>query len=186
MTTYYLAHHGIKGQRWGVRRYQNPDGSLTPAGKARYDSVGEAVSNIHKTYKNRQSANADHLLSRVKQGGAAVKYASAVVGGDASKKARAKRKYVNATTQAHKAYAKAIDAEAEYNAAWRLTKRGATRARQEVYRNALAINTISLTKNGYKQYEAVVRQSQTRNGEAITKDLMRQSKMLAYAQLLAS
>lgn len=31
-----LYHHGIKGQRWGVRRYQNPDGSLTPAGKKRY------------------------------------------------------------------------------------------------------------------------------------------------------
>lgn len=28
-------HHGIKGQRWGVRRFQNPDGSLTPLGKAR-------------------------------------------------------------------------------------------------------------------------------------------------------
>lgn len=33
---YYLAHHGIKGMRWGVRRYQNKDGSLTPAGKKRY------------------------------------------------------------------------------------------------------------------------------------------------------
>lgn len=31
-----LYHHGIKGQRWGVRRYQNADGSLTAAGKARY------------------------------------------------------------------------------------------------------------------------------------------------------
>ena len=27
-----LYHWGIKGQKWGVRRYQNPDGSLTPAG----------------------------------------------------------------------------------------------------------------------------------------------------------
>jgi len=31
-----LYHHGIKGQRWGVRRYQNPDGTLTVEGKARY------------------------------------------------------------------------------------------------------------------------------------------------------
>lgn len=30
-----LYHHGIKGMKWGVRRYQNKDGSLTPAGKKR-------------------------------------------------------------------------------------------------------------------------------------------------------
>lgn len=32
----WIAHHGILGQKWGVRRYQNPDGSLTAAGKRRY------------------------------------------------------------------------------------------------------------------------------------------------------
>lgn len=31
-----LIHHGIKGQKWGVRRFQNEDGSLTNAGKKRY------------------------------------------------------------------------------------------------------------------------------------------------------
>lgn len=36
-----LYHHGIKGQKWGVRRYQNPDGTLTPAGKARYRTAEE-------------------------------------------------------------------------------------------------------------------------------------------------
>ena len=30
-----LAHHGIKGQKWGVRRFQNKDGSYTDAGKKR-------------------------------------------------------------------------------------------------------------------------------------------------------
>jgi hypothetical protein len=32
----YILHSGIKGMKWGVRRYQNADGTLTPAGKKRY------------------------------------------------------------------------------------------------------------------------------------------------------
>ena len=35
----YLAHHGVKGQRWGLRRYQNPDGSLTEKGKRRMKTL---------------------------------------------------------------------------------------------------------------------------------------------------
>ena len=33
---HYLAHHGVKGQKWGHRRYQNEDGTLTAEGRARY------------------------------------------------------------------------------------------------------------------------------------------------------
>lgn len=36
MNETYLAHHGIKGQKWGVRRFRNPDGTLTEAGRKRY------------------------------------------------------------------------------------------------------------------------------------------------------
>lgn len=38
----FIAHHGIKGQKWGQRRYQNSDGSLTTLGRARY-GVGAAA-----------------------------------------------------------------------------------------------------------------------------------------------
>ena len=34
-----IYHHGIKGMRWGIRRYQNPDGSLTPAGIRRLEKA---------------------------------------------------------------------------------------------------------------------------------------------------
>lgn len=37
---YYITHSGIKGMHWGVRRFQNEDGSLTAAGRARYGDGG--------------------------------------------------------------------------------------------------------------------------------------------------
>lgn len=37
-----LYHHGIKGQKWGIRRFQNKDGSLTPAGQKRYGDLSPA------------------------------------------------------------------------------------------------------------------------------------------------
>lgn len=43
MTRDELYHHGIKGMRWGIRRYQNEDGSLTPKGEKRYYGKANAL-----------------------------------------------------------------------------------------------------------------------------------------------
>lgn len=43
-----LYHHGIKGQKWGVRRFQNKDGSLTPAGKLKYSKSDKTKEEMKK------------------------------------------------------------------------------------------------------------------------------------------
>lgn len=63
----YLAHHGVKGQKWGVRRYQNEDGSYTDAGRVRYgkkvarkyykiDRLERKRENTHSTFGQYQRA----------------------------------------------------------------------------------------------------------------------------------
>lgn len=51
VNTNELCHHGIKGMKWGIRRFQRKDGSLTPAGKKRYgddDNKTRVPSEDHK------------------------------------------------------------------------------------------------------------------------------------------
>lgn len=48
-----LMHWGIKGMKWGVRRYQNRDGSLTPAGRKRYDKEMAKLKEEEKIAKNK-------------------------------------------------------------------------------------------------------------------------------------
>lgn len=43
----YLSHHGILGQKWGIRRYQNSDGTLTAEGKKRYSDSSEKTKHFN-------------------------------------------------------------------------------------------------------------------------------------------
>ena len=60
-----LQHWGIKGQKWGVRRYQNSDGSLTPAGIKRYrDEAGDIERRLNT---NKREMTADDYQNAIKK-----------------------------------------------------------------------------------------------------------------------
>lgn len=61
MYTKELYHHGIKGQRWGVRRFQNPDGTLTEQGKEHYGKTLNRDLN-EQTFITTKARNGDEIL----------------------------------------------------------------------------------------------------------------------------
>lgn len=69
----YLEHHGIKGQKWGVRRYQNPDGSLTPEGRERYYGYKEQAEKYggHLTKDGKYKASNGVVIAKSRDSGVA-------------------------------------------------------------------------------------------------------------------
>lgn len=59
-----LEHHGIKGQKWGVRRFQNPDGSLKPAGQKRYFSETKRIVGKTKPYESYKALSSKEKRNR--------------------------------------------------------------------------------------------------------------------------
>lgn len=64
----YLAHHGIKGQKWGVRRFQNKDGSYTDEGRRRR-GINVSLPKItpRSKYRDLSDADIDKKIARHKK-----------------------------------------------------------------------------------------------------------------------
>ena len=65
-----LQHWGIKGQKWGVRRYQNADGSLTPAGIKRYrDEAGDIERRLNTKKREMTADDYQNAIKKTKSVG---------------------------------------------------------------------------------------------------------------------
>lgn len=182
-----LAHHGIKGQKWGVRRFETKDGHLTPAGKDRYDVYDEggkvskkerkadkkalkAAKRVAKAYKNAGDAQgrADYYRSK---------------GDEAAKKYTDDEKVLRKAANQFEKEGKVLRAEASRRLADRMKAKG-DKAREEFDRKAdeylstsehftQKASKISTKKNvelGKKTVDEIIKGSRIKGAENARRD----------------
>lgn len=90
-----LKHHGIKGQKWGIRRFRNEDGSLTSAGKRRYNDDSDKLALLAGS-KFRGLGKINELKSKVANeiGNDPIKFRSSPI----------RSEYINAVNETRKAF----------------------------------------------------------------------------------
>jgi hypothetical protein len=196
-----LYHHGIKGQKWGVRRYQNPDGSLTEAGQKRYnkgvkilekkykreymrDTRKERLSELKNSTRDNDGTYSDKELDKIlnRQYKDAEKYVkdkmSKVTMEDAMKAYSTHQKKVAATVAA----ASAITLTAGVAMYKRDTGKlkPALKEENDWYWNHA--DAIQRELNAEKAYKSAINYNKLRNTEASESELKRAKRNLEYAK----
>lgn len=158
-----LYHHGIKGMKWGVRRYQNADGTLTPAGKKRYDDdpVGRAKLNVksaNKEYKKafhkaNNKAYQAYSISKKKRQENDKRWKDAANKADALNKAKSDYKQVKKTHTIGKLSTKHGKSKEAAEAYYDKSQKNAT-TRKIGYGMTVAGNVLThIGKQQYSQYK---------------------------------
>lgn len=131
----YLEHFGIPGMKWGKRRFQNEDGTLTEAGKARYQKELDRDIKRHwvKTY-NEASANFNGDIKAINQ-----KYAGKDIDMTRGKFTKDDKAYVQ-----------------EVNAAWK--KRYAEAANKRFGKNPMYSQTTLSSLYAYSQFDEILKE----------------------------
>lgn len=109
-----LSHHGIKGMKWGVRRYQNEDGSITASGRRRYSSTSlgayiarkrnEKVNKSFQKWKENEKLKAYALQKGEEASNARMAY----------ERDRSNKDLKTASRKANKEYKKALRKNTQY------------------------------------------------------------------------
>lgn len=92
-----LYHHGIKGQKWGIRRFQNDDGTLTDEGRARYgvDATGRMSERgrlLYDSDRQREETRKSNKVKKIVIGVSAAAMAAAITAGALWYRNKMKRK----------------------------------------------------------------------------------------------
>ena len=153
-----LEHHGIKGQHWGERRWQNEDGSLTPAGRAHYGYGTRLQKKIDKDYVKRKDdasyeESAKETIKKEKRNNKITGVAAGVGAGLATAKAGSEVAAANSKLWAVKTAAKSLATGVATRTATNVAASAVTRAIATCNPMTLAVaSSAAITLAGYAVY----------------------------------
>lgn len=179
-----LQHHGIKGMKWGVRRYQNNDGTYTAAGKKRRNSESDrtASSKEPTTYDEASAAKKAKIKKAVKIGAAVAGTALAAYG------TYKVSKFVGNKLQT-KAYNKAFDAAKAVKGSYLLDQ--AKRLERDTHDWRVGVEDFRRRLDNVNNDRAALRNAETeyakqatKNAAAVIKTLLNKNGNISIEDLM--